>query len=101
MKKQYNIYQIFILLIVLSLTSTLAMAGALDGKTYTGPTGKTGKAASDEEEIRFMNGNFYSVGCAEWGFGEAAYTSQVAGDTISLKPLQPALNTVKSSGLEP
>jgi len=85
MKKQYNIYQIFILLIVFSLTSTIAMAGVLDGKTYTGPTGKLGKAANDEEEIRFMNGNFYSVGCAEWGFGEAAYSAQVAGDTISFE----------------
>jgi hypothetical protein len=85
MKKQHKIYQIVILLIIFGLTSTIAMAGVLDGKTYTGPTGKSGKAASDQEEIRFMNGNFYSVGCAEWGFGEAAYTAQVAGDTISFE----------------
>jgi hypothetical protein len=85
MEKQHKIYQIFILLIVFSLTSTIALAGVLDGKTFTGSTGKAGKAASEKEEIRFMNGNFYSVGCAEWGFGEAAYTAQVSGDTVSFE----------------
>ncbi len=87
MTKQHKIYPIFILLIVFSLTSTIAMAGVLDGKTYTGPAGKIGKSASEEEEIRFMNGNFYSVGCGEWGFGEAAYSAQVAGDTISFEAI--------------
>ena len=87
MKNQHKIYQIFILLIIFGLTSTFAMAGVLDGKTYTGPTGKLGKSANGEEEIRFMNGKFYSVGCAEWGFGEAAYSAQVAGDTVSFEAI--------------
>jgi hypothetical protein len=87
MKKQHKIYQIFILLIIFGLTSNLAMAGVLDGKTYTGSTGKLGKAASDEDEIRFMNGKLYSVGCAEWGFSEAAYSAQVSGDTISFEAI--------------
>ena len=87
MKKLNKIHQIFILLIIFGLTSTIAMAGVLDGKTYTGPTGKLGKASNGEEEIRFMNGNFYSVGCGEWGFGEAAYSAQVTGDTISFEAI--------------
>ena len=87
MKKVDNIYKIFFLLIIFGLTSTMALAGVLDGKTYTGPTGKMGKSANGEEEIQFMNGKFYSVGCAEWGFGEAPYSAQVTGNTITFESI--------------
>lgn len=62
-----------------------AYSAVLDGKTYLGQSGKMGKDASEEEELRFQNGKLYSVGCAKYGFGESYYTTKVEGDSIHFK----------------
>ena len=62
-----------------------AYSAALDGKTFVGQSGKMGKDASVEEELRFQNGKLYSVGCAKYGFGESDYTTKVEGDNIHFK----------------
>ena len=59
-----------------------AHSGILDGKTFAGKNGQIGKNDSEDDEIRFANGKFLSVGCAEYGFGDADYTSKVDGDRI-------------------
>ena len=59
-----------------------AYSGVLDGKTFVGQSGKMGKEASEEDEIRFQNGKLFSVGCAEWGFNESDYTVKIEGDKI-------------------
>jgi hypothetical protein len=56
--------------------------GILDGKIFVGDIGDKGKAASDKDEINFKNGRFHSVGCDEWGFGDASYTASKDGDSI-------------------
>ena len=56
--------------------------GILDGKIFVGDIGDISKAASDKDEINFKNGKFHSVGCDEWGFGDAPYTAKKDGDTI-------------------
>ncbi len=56
--------------------------GILDGRIFVGSIGDKGKEASDEDEIRFTNRRFYSVGCEEWGFGDASYTARTDGDLI-------------------
>ena len=59
-----------------------AYGGELDGKTFMGQSGDQGKESSGGEELRFQNGKLYSVGCAEWGFGESDYTARVEGESI-------------------
>jgi hypothetical protein len=59
-----------------------AYGGELDGKTFMGQSGDQGKESSGDEELRFQNGKLYSVGCAEWGFGESDYTARVEGESI-------------------
>jgi hypothetical protein len=62
-----------------------AYSGTLDGKTFVGQSGKTGKKSSAEEKLSFQNGKLYSVGCAKYGFGESDYTTKVEGDSIHFK----------------
>jgi hypothetical protein len=73
------------LMLILNTGSGLASEGLLDGKVFTGPTGKMGKDATETEELRFENGKLYSVGCAEWGFGNGAYSTEVEGNNIRFK----------------
>jgi hypothetical protein len=59
-----------------------AHSGILDGKTFVGKNGQIGKNDSEDDEIRFKNGKFLSVGCAKYGFGDAEYTSKKEGDRV-------------------
>jgi hypothetical protein len=81
------IISLFILSIMFVLNTGLGFAseGLLDGKVFTGPTGKMGKNATETDELKFENGKLYSVGCAEWGFGWGDYSTKVEGNNISFK----------------
>jgi len=59
-----------------------AYSGLLDGKTFSGKNGEIGKSGSEDDEIKFENGKFLSIGCAKYGFGNADYTSKVDGDRV-------------------
>jgi hypothetical protein len=70
-------FTLFLLLIAIP-----AYSGILDGKTFSGKNGIIGKSGSEDDEIRFENGKFFSVGCGKYGFGNAEYTSKVDGDRV-------------------
>jgi len=59
-----------------------AYSGILDGKTFVGKNGIIGKSGSEDDEIKFENGKFLSIGCAKYGFGDADYTTKVDGDRV-------------------
>lgn len=59
-----------------------AESNVLDGKTYIGPIGPKGKETDGEDELIFKDGKLFSLGCAEWGFGEGVYSARIEGDTI-------------------
>ena len=60
-----------------------AYSGILDGKTFVGKNGEIGKKSSEEDdEIKFENGKFFSVGCGKYGFGDAEYTTKADGDRV-------------------
>jgi len=59
-----------------------AYSGILDGKNFVGKNGQIGKSDSEDDEIKFENGKFLSIGCAKYGFGDAEYTSKVDGDRV-------------------
>ena len=61
--------------------------GPLDGKTYVVETGEKGKAAVDKDTITFRDGNFHSMGCDKYGFGDGAYTSTVNGNVIQFEAI--------------
>jgi hypothetical protein len=59
-----------------------AYSGELDGKIFVGKNGDLGKSKSEDDEIKFENGKFLSIGCAKYGFGDAEYTTKVEGDRV-------------------
>ena len=59
-----------------------AYSGILDGKTFAGKNGEIGKKNSEDDEIKFENGKFFSVGCGKYGFGDAEYTTKADGDRV-------------------
>lgn len=64
------------------LLAAPAFCGPLDGKTYAGKNGQIGKSGSEDDEIQFSNGKFFSVGCGKYGFGDAEYTAREDGGRI-------------------
>jgi hypothetical protein len=59
-----------------------AYSGILDGKNFVGKNGQIGKSDSEDDEIKFENGKFMSVGCAKYGFGDAEYTAKADGNRV-------------------
>ena len=95
MKLRHGILQTtsFLLCLLLAasfgVTSVLAQetTGLLDGKVFVGDVGDRGNSADDKDEVSFKNGRFHSVGCDEWGFGDAPYSSKRDGDTIRFQAI--------------
>jgi hypothetical protein len=67
---------------LLGAIPTTAGQGVLDGKVFIGATGDKGKDANDEDELKFEDGKFYSVGCERWKFGWGEYTTTMEGDLV-------------------
>jgi len=57
----------------------------LDGKTFVVETGEKGKSGGDKDTLTFKGGNFHSVGCDQYGFGDGSYTAIVNGDSIQFE----------------
>lgn len=76
-----NVIALWISIFFFVLTIS-AYGGIFDGKTFAGKNGEIGKSGSEDDEIKFENGKFYSVGCGKYGFGDADYTTKVDGDRV-------------------
>jgi len=72
-------------MLILNTGFGFASEGLLDGKVFTGPTGKMGNDATETDELRFKNGKLYSVGCADWDFSWGDYSTKVEGNNISFE----------------
>ena len=80
MTKKYLVA--FVATFFLILLAMPAYSGMLDGKTFVGKNGEIGKSGSEDDEIKFENGKFFSVGCGKYGFGDAEYTAMEAGSAV-------------------
>lgn len=78
--KIYKIWIVAIIALALNVAGIGAYAGSLDGKTFTGDTGKMGKKSSNTDMLTFENGKFSSSGCQEYGFGPGAYQATTDGE---------------------
>lgn len=84
-KKSNILVALFLAVIVTAIygvSHTEAAKGILDGKTFVGPKGHKGEKANGVEEVTFRDGKFYSIPCAQWGFGGGDYSVRVDGETI-------------------
>ena len=58
-------------------------AGALDGKTFVGESGRKGKEASGKDTLTFVNGRFRSTDCDQYNFGDAPYILGKSGESVT------------------
>ena len=63
-------------------SQTDAASKILDGRTFIVKTGARGGQASDEDDLSFRDGKFYSSSCIVWDFGGGDYSTRVQGETI-------------------
>lgn len=80
-----NVLYLGFLLLVLSFSVIANVeSNALDGKVFVGVTGVQGdeKGAVENDEVGFREGEFFSNGCAEWGFEASEYLTEKTGDDI-------------------
>lgn len=78
--KLHKIWMVAIMAMAFNVSAMGAYAGSLDGKSFTGNTGKMGKKSSNTDVITFENGKFSSSGCQEYGFGSGTYQATTEGE---------------------
>lgn len=59
--------------VLLSPKSVIAQEGLLDGKIFSGQSREKHKSSLNEDELRFANGNFYSITYSDKGFEQGVY----------------------------
>jgi len=62
-----------------------ALAGNLDGRTFTGVFLERGKTSGDADTITFKDGRFRSSACDRYGYSDAVYKAGSAGDAMSFE----------------
>ena len=70
------------LVIVFSTTIAVAQEGQLDGKVFIGQYREKHKRAFQEDELRFMNGEFHSTGYGQKGFNGGVYKAKTVEGKI-------------------
>jgi hypothetical protein len=105
MANMLKIRQLFLLtlslLILFSITLVSAQEGLLDGKVFVGQSIEKHKRAVNEDELRFMNGEFHSVGYGKRGFNEGVYTARAEEDKIYFEAatMNPKQGKIKWRGI--
>jgi hypothetical protein len=89
-RRERRLSVLTILLSLMVLTFPLsrevsAGQGPLDGKTFAIETGEKGSGPKDKDTITFKDGNFHSLGCDRYGFGDGAYNATTIGDAIQFE----------------
>ena len=79
--KMHKLWIAAIIAMALNVVGISAYAGSLDGKVFTGDTGKIGKKSANTDVITFENGRFASSGCQKYGFGSGEYLATSEGDS--------------------
>ena len=91
----------FSILIVFSISGVIAQEGLLDGKAFIGQSREKHKDFAKEDELRFMNGEFHSIGYGLKGFNESVYTTKTEADKIyfEAETVNPKQGKIKWKGV--
>jgi hypothetical protein len=89
------------LVIIFSITIVIAQEGLLDGKVFVGQSIEKHRKAVKEDELKFMNGKFHSIGFGQRGFNEAVYTARAEEDKIyfEAETVNPKQGKIKWRGI--
>ena len=105
MTNMFKICQLFLftlsLVILFSVTIVIAQEGLLYGKVFVGQSKEKHKRAVKEDELRFMNGEFQSIGYGQRGFNEGVYAARAEEDKIyfEAETVNPKQGKIKWSGI--
>lgn len=105
MSKRFTINSVFYVLLGLFWLSCAASAAAqsslLDGRSYVGHSEEKHKNKVAEDELRFINGKFHSMGFERKGFLEGVYSATTVADKIffKAKTISPKLGDISWSGI--
>jgi hypothetical protein len=69
-------------IVLFSPRGVIAQEGLLDGSVFLGQSREKHKSAVNEDELRFANGNFYSITYGEKGFEKGVYLAKAVEKTI-------------------
>ena len=70
------------LVILFGMTIVIAQKGLLDGKVFVGQSKEKHIRTVKEDELRFMNGEFHSLGYGQRSFKKGVYTAKADADKI-------------------
>jgi hypothetical protein len=89
------------LVILFSITIVIAQEGLLDGKVFVGQSIEKHRKAVKEDELKFMNGKFHSIGFGQRGFNEAVYSARAEEDKIyfEAETVNPKQGKIKWRGI--
>jgi len=89
------------LVILFSITIVIAQEGLLDGKVFVGQSIEKHRKAVKEDELKFMNGKFHSIGFGQRGFNEGVYTDRAEEDKIyfEAETVNPKQGKIKWRGI--
>jgi len=95
---------IFFTLSLAILFSPAAVAGQenlLDGKIFVGQSEEKHRRGVSEDELRFKNGEFHSIGYGQKGFSEGIYTARAEADKIyfEAETVSPKKGRIKWRGI--
>ena len=68
-----------------ALVPTLAMADGLEGRSFQGVFLERGKTSGDADTITFKDGRFRSSACDRYGYSDASYKANTAGEAMSFE----------------
>ena len=101
----FKILQLFLFtlsfVILFNAATVIAQEGLLDGKVFFGQFNEKHKRGFEEDELRFMNGEFHSIGYGQKGFNEGAYTARTEADKIyfEAETVSPKRGKIKWRGI--
>ena len=89
------------LIVLFSIAVAIAQEGLLDGKVFVGQYRENHKKAIKEDNLSFINGEFYSVGYGQKGFDKGVYTARVEEDKIyfEAETVSPKKGKIKWRGI--
>ena len=105
MINRFRICQLFFftlgLVTMFGITIVIAQEGLLDGKVFVGQYREKHKRAVKEDELRFLDGEFHSIGYGQKGFNKAVYSARTEEDKIyfDVETVSPKQGKINWSGI--
>ncbi|MEJ2657444.1 MAG: hypothetical protein P8012_09635 [Desulfobacterales bacterium] len=89
------------LVVLFSFTNVIAQEGLLDGKVFVGQSIEKHRRAVKEDELGFINGEFYSVVYSQKGFNKAVYAARAEEGKIyfEAETVNPKQGKIKWRGI--